>query len=250
MKKERIQSIVKEESLKKTIKQVFDERTINALHSLAKNGYFDYLEYLISPGKEALVFKAVDANGNARAVKIYKVKTSGFREMQKYIEGDKRFEKIKKTKQEIVFAWARKEFKNLQRFYDADVKAPIPYAFKENVLVMEFIGKGEEVAQQLKEKPIEDLQGLYEEIVEYMALMVGKAKLVHADLSEYNILNFEEKAVVIDVGQAVVLSHPNAKEFFERDVKNMAKYFSKQGLEKSFEEMYSDVKTRKNALKG
>ena len=72
--------------------------------------------------------------------------------------------------------------------------------------------------------------------------MVNEAKLIHADLSEYNMLNRNDLPVIIDCGQAVLTSHPNAQELFERDIKNLANYFTKQGLNKSFEEMYQDIK--------
>ena len=72
--------------------------------------------------------------------------------------------------------------------------------------------------------------------------MIYRAELVHADLSEYNILNYNEEPVIIDCGQAVLLSHPMAKEFFERDVRNMCNYFRKRGLEKTPEEMKADIK--------
>ncbi len=94
------------------------------------------------------------------------------------------------------------------------------------------------------------------------------AGLVHADLSPYNILvrlnetqtsekkesgenkekkeksdneknnekTFVEEPVFIDAGQAVVLEHPRAKEFLERDVKNILNFFKKLGVEKNGEE--------------
>jgi RIO kinase 1 len=64
---------------------------------------------------------------------------------------------------------------------------PLPIAFKENVLVMEFIGDDGIAAKTLKETPMEALgisiQELYEKIVEYIARLAFKAKIVHADLS-------------------------------------------------------------------
>jgi RIO kinase 1 len=49
-------------------------------------------------------------------------------------------------------------------------------------------------------------------------------------MSEFNILMFNEEPVIIDVGQAVLLEHPNAQEWLERDVNNVARYFKKQGV--------------------
>src|SRR2546426_272520 len=54
---------------------------------------------------------------------------------------------------------------------------------------------------------------------------IRKAKLVHADMSEYNLLWWGGRVVVIDVGQAVPLDHPRAAEWFKRDVGNIARFF-------------------------
>merc|ERR1712142_995147 len=53
-----------------------------------------------------------------------------------------------------------------------------------------------------------------------MRLMFQEAKLVHADLSEFNMLYHEGKVYFIDVSQSVEMDHPNAHEFFRR--KNVA----------------------------
>ena len=74
-------------------------------------------------------------------------------------------------------------------------------------------------------------------------------RLVHADLSEYNILNNDEELVIIDVGQTVSTRHPNAKEFFERDILNISRYFAKQGVDTDYEKMYAKVKSISENLK-
>ncbi|HZX33748.1 MAG TPA: serine protein kinase RIO [archaeon] len=234
---------------RRTFQKVFDSSTLKAVHALAVKGLFDVLEHIVSTGKEAHVFVASDISGNTRAVKIYKTSTSDFKNMRKYIEGDKRFGNLRKDKRQVVFTWTRKEFKNLLLAAKAGLSVPLPLGFKENVLVMEFIGEGESASPQLRElKPsMEELGDFYAQFVEFMAnlYIIG---LVHADLSEYNTLVRNGKLVFIDMGQAVLLDHPKAREFFERDVRNTALYFSKKGLEKGFEGVYNDVKNRKEAL--
>lgn len=237
-----MQKEFKDENLEKTFNYVFDSKAMDSIHSLAVKKHLNQIEFVVSTGKEAHVFRAIDNAGNYIAVKVYKIATSTFQDMEKYIKGDNRFKKIKKEKREIVYAWTRKEFKNLQLCIQAGVKAPIPIAFQNNVLVMSFIGKKGEAAATLREAEVEDWKKVYEQVVENIAKMLYKAKLIHADLSEYNILYEEGKIYFIDLGQAVLSSHPKAREFFERDCKNIANYFQKKIPEISEKKIVEDVR--------
>jgi RIO kinase 1 len=58
----------------------------------------------------------------------------------------------------------------------------------------------------------------------------SKGKIVHGDLSEYNVLITDDEPVVIDLAQAVLLDHWRAQELLERDVGNVARYFKKFGV--------------------
>ena len=243
MQQENIRKLFKEENLRKTVNLVFDNETIMAIHDLSEKGYIETLESIISPGKEAFVFIAKDSSGKERAVKVYKTKTSAFKKMETYIAGDLRFEKVKKG-HELIYEWTRKEFKNLTRLSKAGIAVPKPFAFKKNVLVMELIEENGEPCKKIRENPIKNLGTFYETIVDYLSKMINAAHLIHADLSEYNMLNRNDLPVIIDCGQAVLTTHPNAQELFERDVKNLAEYFTKKGLKKTFEEMYSDIKKK------
>jgi RIO kinase 1 len=241
-----------EKKTSKTFDDVFDRETLNTIRQIATAGLIDKLEYVISTGKEAHVFRAVDKGGNFRAVKIFKTTTSKFHNMGQYIEGDKRFKNVPKEKKEIVKEWTKKEFKNLEKLSKANTNVPFPVGFKENILVMEFIEENGEACKTLKEKGVKNLQDAYAQITEFIARAFYISGLVHADLSEYNILvkneKGKEKLFVIDVGQAVLKSHPKAEEFLKRDLKNIAAYFSKQGLEKTEEEVRKDVRKLKEKI--
>jgi len=78
------------------------------------------------------------------------------------------------------------------------------------------------------------------EIIEEMRKMV-RANLVHGDLSEYNILLWEGKSKIIDVAQAVPMSHPLADELMVRDVKNVSRFLSKIGFEISPKELAREI---------
>ena len=73
---------------------------------------------------------------------------------------------------------------------------------------MEFIGKQgiaapqlREVASQLSPKRLDDV---FAQVAAMMHVMHHVAKLVHGDLSEYNILYMKKQCYMIDVGQSVV----------------------------------------------
>jgi RIO kinase 1 len=60
--------------------------------------------------------------------------------------------------------------------------------------------------------------------------MFHQCKLVHADLSEYNILYHEGHLWIIDVSQSVEHDHPSAFDFLRNDIKNVEEFFGRLGL--------------------
>lgn len=216
---------------------VFDTPTLKALYTLSSKGYIAAMGGVVSTGKEADVFHAIGEGGRELAIKIYRINTSDFQKMQDYLVGDPRFSSVRGTKKDIVFAWTKKELRNLERAGEVGVRSPVPLTSERNILIMEFIGKDGVSAPRLKDVVLEQPRQVYEEVAGYMGLLYQKARLVHGDLSEYNILLHEDRPVFIDMGQAVMLEHPMAREFLARDVRNIIRYFKKMGVECSEEEL-------------
>lgn len=214
------------------IESVFDERTVFHLNKILVNGPLKRIEGIISAGKEANVYLAYDLDGKEVAVKIYKIDSNTSRWMKKYIIGDPRFKKIPHNVSKIIFLWASKEFKNLKRAYKADLRVPKPLFIRNNILIMEYIGFESIPAPVLKDikNPKEPLN-LFNEILSFIKLLYQKAKLVHGDLSEFNILYHNQSPVVIDISQAVAIQHPKAEVYLARDIKNIFQYFDKLGIE-------------------
>ena len=240
---------------------VFDLPTLETLYKFTKRGIIKALGGPVSRGKEAVVFHALGASDQELAIKVYKVSTSNFNAMLDYMIGDPRFEHIKRDRRSVIFAWARKELKNLKRAFDAGVPVPEPIACNNNVLVMEFIGAEGIAAPRLRDIPIEilqrdfDLNELLTCIVGYLKSLYKKANLVHADLSEFNILmrgyveeELEVEPVLIDMGQSLLLSHPNADEFLRRDVGNIVFFFNRLGLKCSEEDIIREIKDGNNTV--
>lgn len=244
---------IKDSSQRDVFADVFDEATLLALYELSRKGYIDAFGGAFSTGKEANLFHAVAKKDDISeiAVKIYLISTANFNAMKDYIFGDPRFAGIKKTKKDVVFAWAKKEFKNLKRAEEAGVRVPRPYVTRRNILLMEFIGKDGIPMPQLKDLKLssEEARRIFDKILGYMRLLYSKANLVHADLSEYNILidmnNMEP--VIIDMGQSVTLEHFNAEAYLKRDVANIAKFFGKF-IPTDENEMISAIKGKNEKL--
>ncbi|WP_313693655.1 serine/threonine-protein kinase Rio1 [Halorarum halobium] len=208
---------------------VFDDATLAAVYKLVQDGHIGAFGGPISTGKEANVYEALGDDGEELAVKVYRIGTSNFRHMREYLEGDPRFEGIGSDKKKVVLAWVRKEFANLRRAKAAGVRVPDPIAVQRNVLVMDLVGHADDRARRLSEVDVENPETAYEVVREYMRRLYS-AGLVHGDLSEYNMIIHEGELVVIDLGQAVTVHHPNAREFLERDCENVAAFFSRQGM--------------------
>ena len=225
------------------IESVFDERTIFHLNKLLVNGPLERVVGVISAGKEANVYLAYDTNGKEVAIKIYKIDSNTSRWMRKYIVGDPRFNKIPHNVSKVIFLWASKEFKNLKRAYKVGLSVPEPIYIRNNILIMEYIGFESIPAPLLKDirKPKEPLN-LFSEILNFIKQLYKKAKLVHGDLSEFNILYHNQKPVVIDISQAVAIQHPKAEVYLARDIKNIFNFFAKLGIKTSDpEDFYYDV---------
>jgi RIO kinase 1 len=226
-----------------TIEEVFDQATRMVIYQLLNSGILYEVHGVVNAGKEARVYWGKNKEGKDLAVKIYLTTSAEFKKgMLKYIEGDYRFKGVKHDTRSLIFTWAQKEFRNLEQASRAKVRVPKPIAVKNNVLVMEFIGKDGVNASSLKEQAPSDPEKVYEVLLTYVERLYRKADLVHGDLSEYNIMMWKGKPVIFDVAQAVPTSHPMAEFFLRRDLTNVNRFFSRLGVNvTSVDEAYKKV---------
>jgi RIO kinase 1 len=226
---------IRDEDERKTYDEVFDHATLFVLQRLISNRVIETLDYPVATGKEGNVFRATSRDG-ARAVKIYRTSTSTFRALSRYIEGDPRFLRVGGGRRKLIFAWATKEFKNLTRMRQHHVRVPRPYVVRDNVLVMGYLGSKTRPAPELRHVQVDDPERLLHLLLLDLKRM-RRAGLVHGDLSEYNLLFWRGLPYVIDVGQAVPLDHPQADEWFDRDMRNLARYLRTLDLDIDAEEL-------------
>jgi RIO kinase 1 len=222
----------KDDDRLKLVETVFDEKTRLILFSMISKGFFDALEGAISTGKEANVYFATSKEESI-AIKIFRIDAPSFKKMRDYIEGDYRFKKIRGKRSGFIEMWAKKEFKNLKRMAEHDIPVPQPIYVERNILLMEYLGEGDSVLPLLRDCNIKKPKKLYKNLIETVRTIYRKAKLVHADLSEYNILYNEvnEEYFIIDVSQSVLTDHPKSSQFLLRDLNNINQYFSGLGVD-------------------
>ena len=226
---------------KKTLDEVFDKYTLLTIEKFISDKIIDIVDFPISTGKEGNIFRGLTPNKKFVAIKIYRTSTSTFKRIQEYILGDPRFKTIRKTRKDIVFAWTQKEFKNLQRLKKIGVRAPKPIVYRDNVLIMQYVGTKTKPAPLLKDVTLGNPSDIFDEIIDFIDKMYNKAELVHGDISAYNILIHKNKPYLIDLGQGVLTEHPNALDFLKRDIQNIVKYFKKYNIKADENKIYKKI---------
>lgn len=235
----------KDKADRATSEQVLDQRTRMILLQMINRGFVSEVHGAISTGKEANVYGAVllDEETGApiqRAIKVYKTAILVFKDRERYITGEHRFKSgfDKGNNRKMVKLWAEKEYRNLRRIHGAGIPSPEPLALKLHVLVMGFLGDRKGWAYPRLRDAV--LQGddvdaqwrrLYVQLLGLMRKMYQVCRLVHADLSEYNILYHKEQLYIIDVSQSVEPDHPRSLEFLRMDIKNVGDFFRRKGVD-------------------
>lgn len=213
---------------------VFSEHSLKLLFKLSSQGYFEELESTISVGKEANIFTAVTKDHKRIVAKIYRLENCNFNKMYDYLNADSRYNGVSRNQRRIIFEWVQREFRNLMIAREV-IRVPKPILFKDNVLLMEFIGNTDP-APELKDHAPKDPEKFFNKIIDNMHKLYHK-KLIHGDLSAFNILIHNEEPIFIDFSQATPTDSSNSDELIKRDIKNISHYFRKNFSIKINEEM-------------
>ena len=213
------------------LEEVFDRPTLMTIYEFMNRGEIQEIHGAVKAGKESKLYWGTRPDGEAIAIKIFLTLSAEFRKgMLTYITGDPRFKHVRKDPRSLIYTWARKEYRNLSEAYAAKVRVPRPFAVEKNVLIMEFIGENGESAPLLRESALRDPQRTYDKLLVYVERLYKKAKLVHGDLSEYNVMIWKNEPIIFDMSQSVNLKHPNALRLLERDLENLNRYFKRIGV--------------------
>ncbi|KAJ0022608.1 hypothetical protein NQD34_014742 [Periophthalmus magnuspinnatus] len=223
-----------------TAEQAVDPRTRLLMYKMVNAGVLENINGCISTGKESVVFHANGGSLEEEPVpeevvlKVFKTTLNEFKNRDRYIKDDYRFKErfSKLNPRKVIRLWAEKEMHNLTRLRRAEVPCPEVVLLKKHILVMSFIGAEHIPAPKLKDAILneDDMKKAYHQVLHMMKTMYEECNLVHADLSEYNLLWHQGKVWVIDVSQSVEPTHPHGLEFLFRDCRNIATFFRRRGV--------------------
>ncbi len=196
------------------------------------------VHYQMNAGKEASIFLA-EWKGHAVILKAYRLWHSSHQ-----LSKTKGFIPVGTSKRsycvyDMMANMAVVEYDLLINCFKAGMHVPTPIGRVGTYVTMRFIGDDFEPAPQLKDAELQEPEVVFEQILDDYLIMYRDVHYVHADLSEYNILWWQNRPWIIDVPQGYkVDTHCNmnkAEALLRRDIRNVMKYFESYGIHKDEE---------------
>jgi len=215
-----------------------------ALNALVKSNILEAIGKALGIGKESDVYEALSPKSERRVVKFHRLGRTSFRQTRRargYVAERRHISWLYQSR-----LAAEREYEVMRRIYPRKVSVPEPIARNRHVVVMGLI-EGTELRYAEIEEPVPT----FNEIIVNIRRAYLNAGVIHADLSEFNILiKPEGKILIIDWPQAVENDHPNAERLLNRDVENILYFFRKRyGLSSSLEDALAYVKGQKRTIR-
>jgi RIO kinase 2 len=188
-----------------------------ALATLTRKGIISALGTLIGEGKESVVYDALGLG--PLAIKFHRVGGRSFasaRVNREYMPDEGHCPWLIASKKS-----AEREYLALTTLHPR-VSVPLPIAQNRHTVVMSLV-KGANLNRCRLEAPLDVLDDILSNVRN--AYLAG---VIHADLSEYNILMEDGKCVLIDWPQWMETCHQNAQLILERDIDNILAYFQRK----------------------
>jgi RIO kinase 1 len=202
-----------------------------------ENGLVDEIVAMLGTGKEADVYLGLWKDAPL-VLKVYRLHRTPHK--KKAVMG---------YAVDRMGAIAAREFTILQKAYRAGVPVPTPARRVDNMFTMRFLG-GEAKAPLLKDVELDRPEEVAKHAIDLVERLL-EAFIVHGDLSQYNLLYWNDRLFVIDFPQAVDFSSnvdrhirlEEAKPLLLRDLENLESYFAKYGVQLSAEDEYHRLLT-------
>lgn len=141
--------------------------------------------------------------------------------------------------------WPYIEKTTLDRAWRAGASVPYAVEQTEDGVLMEYIGSRDGAAPRLASAGLshEQARSAREQLLDSLRALSGE-RIVHGDLSAYNMLWWQERLVIIDFPQAVdAFSNPQAPDLLHRDLRNVHDWFERQRAGFDVEEVFVELVT-------
>jgi RIO kinase 1 len=221
--------------------------SIDVLEPFFDEGWITEVIRPVKSGKEATVYlcrAGLRTGEDLVAAKVYRsLQQRGFKNAAVYWEGGMR-SMNRRTKaaiarrsdhgREVLFsAWISREKETLEALHRAGANVPRPLMQLSSAFLMGWIGDEEVAAPQLRQVRFDDrlkATRIFDFLVGQVELWLAH-HIVHGDLSEYNVLFWRGRPVVIDFPQAIdPRFNRSAYVLLQRDLTNLGGYFERFGV--------------------
>ena len=175
-------------------------------------------------GKESDIYHAIDFEENEIMLKINRTGRASFQQVKK--RRDLLKDKFHYSVFSVAELSAKREYEVLTKLADSKLPIPSVKGRSRHIIAMDVIEGIELIKVQKLKKPMKVL----EKIIEYARILYRKYEIIHADLTEYNIIYEEkkERITIIDFPQAISTEHPDALIILKRDFTHLLDYFGKK----------------------
>jgi len=215
-----------------------------ALNALVKSNVLEAIGKPLGVGKEADVYEALSPKSDRIVVKFHRLGRTSFRQTRRtrgYVAERRHISWLYQSR-----LAAEREYEVMQRIYPCRVSVPEPIARNRHLVVMGLIE-----GTELRYAEVEDPLPTFKETIRNIRRAYLDAGVIHADLSEFNILIKPEGGIlIIDWPQAVAKNHPDAERILARDIENILHFFRKQyRLAFSLEDVLSYAKGERRRMR-
>jgi len=196
---------------------VFNGYDALALHTLSERNTISALGSLVGVGKESIIYEALGLS--SVILKFHRVRQRSFQSVRitrGYLPDAGHIPRLFASSYS-----AEREFEVLKQLHPT-VSVPLPIDLNRHVVVMSLIH-----GTQLNRVDLLEPKKIFDEIIGNVQRAYQKG-IIHADLSEFNVMVEDRKCYLIDWPQWVGVDHPNASFILRRDLDNILIHFRRK----------------------
>ncbi|MEM4627683.1 MAG: RIO1 family regulatory kinase/ATPase [Ignisphaera sp.] len=197
-----------------------------AIYMLVNNNIIKALGDPIGVGKESIIFNGLTPDGNIVAIKFYKIGRRSFRHVVKVRPYTTHIENDSWLIRSILAGKREKEALTVLNKCHI-IGIPRLYGHALHTIVIEFIDGINLYKVYRIDNPLE----IFNQIIDVVRNSYKCAKIIHGDLSEYNIMvQFDDvvKSYIIDWPQYVLANDPQAPDVLKKDIVQLARFFNRR----------------------